>query len=268
MANQIDILLAEDTPSDIRLTEEALKRSGLSYSLNIAHDGVEAIEYLHKLVADKKTLPDVMLLDLNMPRKNGHQVLEEIKKDDKLKQIPVVILTVSQRDEDIMEALKLKMNYYLAKPVTHQRLSVLVKAIYELKTDTDAGKISAGEDEETHIKFVLAGNPHTEASVLRRLAVDQNHRIRSRVAENPQTPAEVLESLTQDASADVRMCIAENPSAPVELLRKLAADQSDDVRLSLAGCAKLPSDVLESLAEDQNPYVVDAARKALAGSKA
>jgi YesN/AraC family two-component response regulator len=170
---------------------------------------------------------------------------------------------VSQREEDVMEALKLKMNFYLAKPITHQKLSVLVKSIYELQTDLPAGDTTTSEKEETHIRLVLACNPHTAPSVLRKLASDDYAKVRAHVAENPETPADVLEFLADDPSEEVRMSIAENPQAPESILRKLASDTSDDVRLSLANSSKLPPDVLESLAEDQNPFIVDAARKAL-----
>src|SRR5580704_11984141 len=111
MKDKIHILLVEDSPSDVRLTEEALKDSGLIYELSVANDGEEAMNFLHqqKMSAFSK-LPDVILLDLNMPRKTGHEVLAEIKADPKLTTIPVVLLTVSQQDRDIMEALRLKMN--------------------------------------------------------------------------------------------------------------------------------------------------------------
>ena len=101
MKEKIEILLVEDTPSDVRLTEEALKRSELTYELNVVNDGEQATEFLEKAKSASK-LPDVVLLDLNMPKKNGHEVLAEIKADDVLKKIPVVLLTVSQQDEDCL----------------------------------------------------------------------------------------------------------------------------------------------------------------------
>src|SRR5580698_11263994 len=133
MKDKINILLVDDSPSDVRLTEEALKDSGLDYELSHVGDGEEAMNYLHqqKMSAFSK-LPDIVLLDLNMPRKNGHEVLAEVKADPKLAMVPVVLLTVSQQERDIMEALRLKMNYYLCKPVDAEQLAALVHAIFEL----------------------------------------------------------------------------------------------------------------------------------------
>lgn len=132
MNKTIQLLLVEDTPSDVRLTQEALKRSDISFDLQVLTDGVEAMNYLNGQVACAGALPDIILLDLNMPKKNGHEVLEEIQANDTLRLIPVVLLTVSERDEDVLEALRLKMNYYVSKPVTSQKLSTLIKAIHEL----------------------------------------------------------------------------------------------------------------------------------------
>ena len=259
MENQIDILLVEDTPSDIRLTEEALKRSDMKYSMSVANDGVEAIELLGKLKKEGK-LPSIILLDLNMPRKNGHEVLAEIKEDADLKKIPVVLLTVSQRDEDVMEALKLKMNYYIAKPVTWQKLSVLIKAIHELHI---GGEPAAHSDEDTHVRLILASNPHTAAVVLTKLADDPSERVRSRVAENEHVPSNVLAKLASDASPEVRSSVCENANAPAELLEKLAADPSEDVRLAVAGNPRVPSHILKHLAGDENMFVSSSANKTL-----
>ncbi|MBX3076887.1 response regulator [Candidatus Obscuribacterales bacterium] len=157
MKEKIEILLVEDTPSDVRLTEEALKRSELTYELSVVNDGEQATEFLEKAKSASK-LPDVILLDLNMPKKNGHEVLAEIKADDVLKKIPVVLLTVSQQDEDVQEALKLKMNYYVAKPVTAQK-SALLRLIHQLENELGGQSGAGGED--ALIKLVLAGNPHT-----------------------------------------------------------------------------------------------------------
>src|SRR5271154_5152022 len=103
MKDKIHILLVEDSPSDVRLTEEALKDSGLIYELLLANDGEEAMNFLYqqKMSAFSK-LPHVILLDLNMPRKNGHEVLAELKADPQLATIPVVLLTVSQQERDVM----------------------------------------------------------------------------------------------------------------------------------------------------------------------
>lgn len=263
MNTGIEILLVEDTPSDVRLTQEALKRSDLKYELNVVNDGVEAMEYLHKIKeAGDKPLPDVILLDLNMPRKNGHEVLQDIKNDPVLRKIPVVLLTVSENDEDVMEALKLKMNYYIAKPITAQKLSALLNSIHQLhKEQPDAPGSYA--DDETHIRLILASNHHTASVALTRLADDPNEKIRIRVAENPHTPAGLLIKLANDPSSDVRLGVSENPNAPESVLEELSKDQSEDVRMGLASNNSLPQPLLEELAKDENIYVSSAAQKTL-----
>jgi len=131
--NPVEILLVEDSPADIALTEEALKESGLENTLTIVTDGEQAIEYLSKRGKYKDAeSPDLILLDLNMPKKNGHEVLEVIKDNPKLEEIPVVVLTVSEAEEDIARALGLKMNYYLNKPVNVQKLAPILTTIIEL----------------------------------------------------------------------------------------------------------------------------------------
>lgn len=133
MKNPVEILLVEDSPADIALTEEALKESGLANTLTIVTDGEQAIEYLSKRGKYKDAeSPDLILLDLNMPKKNGHEVLEVIKDNPKLEEIPVVVLTVSEAEEDIARALGLKMNYYLNKPVNVQKLAPILTTIIEL----------------------------------------------------------------------------------------------------------------------------------------
>ncbi|MBK9145259.1 MAG: response regulator [Candidatus Melainabacteria bacterium] len=260
MSDKIAILLVEDTPSDIRLTEEALKRSDLSYDLSVVNDGEEAMEYLGK-AKKENTLPDLILLDLNMPRKNGHEVLADIKEDAELRKIPVVLLTVSQRDEDVMEALKLKMNYYLAKPITAQTVSVLVKAIHELHRETASPE---GSNEETHIRLVLAGNPHTAAVVLEQLALDADSNVRRRLAENSKISGSLLEKLAGDQSAEVRLSVCENANVTEAILEKLARDPSDDVRLGLSENRSLPERILKVLADDENVFVSASASKTLA----
>lgn len=133
MKNPVEILLVEDSPGDIALTEEALKESGLVNTLTIVTDGEQAIEYLSKRGKYKDAgSPDLILLDLNMPKKSGHEVLEVIKDNPKLEEIPVVVLTVSEAEEDIARALGLKMNYYLNKPVNVQKLAPILTTIIEL----------------------------------------------------------------------------------------------------------------------------------------
>jgi PAS domain S-box-containing protein len=263
MHEGIEILLVEDTPSDVRLTQEALKRCDFKYDLAVVTDGVEAMDYLHRLKASAATqLPDVILLDLNMPRKNGHEVLAEIKADPELKQIPVILLTVSERDEDVMEALKLKMNYYVAKPVTSQKLSALIKSIYEVHCHESAESPDR-TDEETHVRLILASNPHTSAVALAKLADDTNERVRCRVAENPHAPSVLLVKLATDGSAEVRLSVGENPNAPPSVLEMLAQDASEDVRLGLSANPHIPEYLLKALAEDENVFVSSNASKSL-----
>ncbi len=260
MKEKIQILLVEDTPSDVRLTEEALKRSDLSYELKVVDDGEKATAFL--LDAKKSgQYPDVILLDLNMPKKNGHEVLADIKDDTELSKIPVVLLTVSQQDEDVMEALKLKMNYYIAKPVTSPKLSSLLSSIYQLENELGGERGSKTED--VLIRMVLAGNPHSSAAVLTQLSNDQDERVRRRVAENENTPASILKALVHDKSAEVRSSAAENPAIPEALLTSLAEDPDDDVRLGLSMNRKLPVHILEKLASDENVYVSSNATKTL-----
>lgn len=259
MGKKIEILLVEDTPSDIRLTEEALKRSDLVYNLEVVNDGEQAMSYLNKAKTDS-SLPEIILLDLNMPKKNGHEVLEDITKDSDLKKIPIVVLTVSQRDEDVMEALRLKMNYYLAKPITSKKLSALLNAINELESGEGA---SSNGDQEVHMRMVLAGNPHTSPMVLEKLAKDDNEKVRCRVSENPNISAQTLAVLAKDSSREVRLCVMENPKASKDIYSELAKDESEDVRLGLASNHSVPRTILENLVKDHNVFVADRANKTL-----
>ncbi|OGX37765.1 MAG: response regulator [Omnitrophica WOR_2 bacterium RIFCSPLOWO2_12_FULL_50_9] len=113
----LEILLAEDNPGDVRLTDEALKESGISYRLAVAQDGIEAMDILREQGGRAHvSLPDLILLDLNLPRKDGRQVLTEIKNDSLLQDIPVVIMTVSKEDEEIFKSQGLKFDSYIVKP--------------------------------------------------------------------------------------------------------------------------------------------------------
>ncbi|MBN1427639.1 MAG: response regulator [Anaerolineae bacterium] len=114
----VEILLVEDNPGDVRLTQEALKEGKLCNALKIVNDGVEALSYLR--CEGKYTdvaRPDLILLDLNLPKKDGREVLAEIKKDDNLKRIPVVVLTTSEAERDILHTYNLHANCYITKPV-------------------------------------------------------------------------------------------------------------------------------------------------------
>lgn len=126
----IDILLVEDNPGDIRLTEEALKESKVRNRLSIVYDGVEAMDFLQrKAPYENAPRPDIILLDLNLPRKDGRTVLEEIKADEKLRRIPVVILTTSDDEHDILRSYDLHANCYITKPLDLNQFAAIVKTI-------------------------------------------------------------------------------------------------------------------------------------------
>ncbi|MFB0517360.1 MAG: response regulator [Candidatus Neomarinimicrobiota bacterium] len=126
----INILLVEDNPGDVRLTQEALKETKVLNSLQVVHDGVEALAFLHREVqyADA-AYPDLILLDLNLPRKDGREVLAEIKSDDILRRIPVVVLTISEAEEDILKTYDLHANCYITKPLDLEKFAKVVKTI-------------------------------------------------------------------------------------------------------------------------------------------
>jgi two-component system response regulator len=123
----VDILLVEDNPDDVTLTQEALRESSLSHRLHVASDGIEALDYLHDL--DHNRTPDLVLLDLNLPKKDGKQVLREIKADPQLRHIPVVVLTTSLADQDVQSAYDLHANCYVPKPVDFDEFVEVVRAI-------------------------------------------------------------------------------------------------------------------------------------------
>lgn len=126
----IDILLIEDDPGDIRLAQEALKEGKVQNVLNVASDGVEAIDYLFKRKGYEDALrPDLIILDLNLPKKDGREVLAEIKQDDNLKRIPVVILTISKSEEDILKTYNLHANCFITKPLDLDKFIEVVQAI-------------------------------------------------------------------------------------------------------------------------------------------
>ncbi len=126
----VEILLVEDNPGDIRLTKEAMKEAKIINNLNVVEDGVEALAYLRKKGKFKDAnRPDLILLDLNLPKKNGREVLAEIKQDINLKQIPVVILTVSKAEEDIIKTYELHANCFITKPVDMDQFIKVVKSI-------------------------------------------------------------------------------------------------------------------------------------------
>lgn len=126
----IEILLVEDSPSDVRLTIEALKDAKVRNHLSVASDGVEAVAFLRKVgkYADAPR-PDLILLDLNLPKKDGREVLGEIKQDENLKAIPVVVITTSKSDEDILKSYNLHANCYITKPIDLEQFMIVVRAI-------------------------------------------------------------------------------------------------------------------------------------------
>ena len=131
LMKSLKILLVEDSPSDVRLIREALKETPVPVQITVARDGVEAIEYLHQTEVGLATRPDLMLLDLNLPRKNGREVLAEVKSSPSLKQIPVLIMTSSKSDEDVEQAYSLNANCYIAKPADLNEYQNVVRAIEE-----------------------------------------------------------------------------------------------------------------------------------------
>jgi CheY-like chemotaxis protein len=126
----IEILLVEDNPADVRLTQEALKEGKVRNNLFVARDGVEAIEFLRRQGPHANaTKPDLILLDLNLPRKDGREVLAEIKNDDNLRTIPVVVLTTSSAEADILKSYNLHANCYITKPVDLEQFVQVIKSI-------------------------------------------------------------------------------------------------------------------------------------------
>src|SRR5947209_18978114 len=123
------ILLIEDCPSDVRLSREALKETALPFQITVAQDGVEAMSYLRSSEIGINARPDLVLLDLNLPKKNGHEVLAEVKSSPGLKQIPVLVMTSSRADEDITQAYALNANCYITKPGDLTEYIHVVRAI-------------------------------------------------------------------------------------------------------------------------------------------
>ena len=129
-ATAVEILLVEDNPGDARLTEEAFKDSRLLNSMHRVSDGVEALAYLRQEGQYATAArPDIILLDLNMPRKDGREVLAEIKDDPDLKSIPVVVLTTSDADTDVIKSYELHANCYITKPVDLEKFMNIVQRI-------------------------------------------------------------------------------------------------------------------------------------------
>lgn len=130
-ARTVEILLVEDNPGDVRLTREAFKDGRLRNAIHAVSDGVEALEFLRRTGrhSSRTAPPDLILLDLNLPRKDGREVLEEIKSDPELKKTPVVILTTSDSEADILKTYSLHANCYITKPVEFDRFLEVVRGI-------------------------------------------------------------------------------------------------------------------------------------------
>jgi len=128
----IEILLVEDNPGDVRLTQEALKEGKMRNTLYVTRDGVEAMAFLRQEGKYANAArPDLILLDLNLPRKDGREVLREIKIDENLRRIPTVILTTSSAEEDVLRTYSLHANCYITKPVDFDQFIKVVKSIEE-----------------------------------------------------------------------------------------------------------------------------------------
>ncbi len=126
----IDILLAEDNATDVMLTRRALKAAKIANRLHVVRDGIEAMAFLRREGKYREVpTPDLILLDLNMPKKDGRAVLAEIKEDPQLRLIPVVVLTTSSHEQDVLQAYGLHANCYILKPVDFEQFAEVIKSI-------------------------------------------------------------------------------------------------------------------------------------------
>jgi two-component system, chemotaxis family, response regulator Rcp1 len=130
IARPAEILLIEDNPGDVLLIQEALRTSGTGSRLHVAEDGTEAMAFLRREGGyEARALPDLIILDLNIPKRDGREVLAEIKSDPEMRRIPVVILTTSDADEDVAQTYDLHANCYITKPVDFDRFTAIVRLI-------------------------------------------------------------------------------------------------------------------------------------------
>jgi two-component system, chemotaxis family, response regulator Rcp1 len=126
----VEILLVEDSPGDIRLTQECMREAKVKNNLHVVTDGVDALSFLRRQGKYENAVrPDLVLLDLNLPKKDGREVLSEMKEDETLKRIPVVVLTISGAEEDILKSYNLHANCYIVKPIDLQQFFGVVKSI-------------------------------------------------------------------------------------------------------------------------------------------
>jgi two-component system response regulator len=134
-APPIDILLVEDNPADVRLTQEAFRDARVPNRLHVARDGVEALSMLRDTTGAVPR-PDLILLDLNLPRKDGREVLQQIKQDEALRHIPVVILSTSQAEQDIARSYRLGANAFVTKPVDVDQFFQVIRSLEQFWLDT------------------------------------------------------------------------------------------------------------------------------------
>jgi CheY-like chemotaxis protein len=126
----VEVLLVEDNPGDVRLTQEALRDARVRNRLHVASDGVAAMAFLRRLPPyEDAPVPDLILLDLNLPKKSGLEVLEQVKADDRLQCIPIVILTTSQAERDVVQGYRLRANAYVTKPLDFDQFLRVVGSI-------------------------------------------------------------------------------------------------------------------------------------------
>ena len=132
LRKHIEILLVEDNPADVLIAREALREAKLLNTIHVAEDGVEALSFLHKTGPYAAApRPDLILLDLNLPRKNGSEVLAEIKADNNLRTIPVIVLTTSSAEEDVLKSYDLHANCYVIKPVEFNNFVTAIQSIHQ-----------------------------------------------------------------------------------------------------------------------------------------
>jgi CheY-like chemotaxis protein len=129
--NYMEILLAEDNPGDVVLTKRALKSGKVLHNLHVVNDGEAALAFLHDVEYGQAPRPDLIMLDLNLPKVNGREVLAKIKSNDALGSIPVVVLTTSKAEEDILKAYELHANSFITKPVDWQQFMNVIRLIEE-----------------------------------------------------------------------------------------------------------------------------------------
>jgi len=130
VSRQLEILMVDDNPGDVRLTREVLRESALQPHLSAVVDGAQALEYLHRHGPYRDAVrPDVILLDLNLPKKDGREVLAEIKGDPELRRIPVVVLTTSNADDDVKQSYDLHANCFVTKPIALDQFTRVIQQI-------------------------------------------------------------------------------------------------------------------------------------------